>query len=446
MQSPSVFHPATRRARPRLPSGSVAARAARTRLIALAALVLLTPVAAHADASSVAGGSNTLTKEREAPRFYGLGFEYSIYDTSGLNKFNYTNTLDNYFFPSWSLGRVFFRGTRFSSLALGGRFVVTQPLAGYSDEFFTGTSGSGRLTPCSNLTPSANGSIDPTQVMRCPYNTTHRTDYSDIRLTLSNRAIYTIPKVGIAINPAFALLIPASEQSRVATLQASITPSLGASRSFLDGKISLGYSFSFTKYFYRNNTKVFDSTPGALNGTSTGDPTLNQSQGGVSAQDVQSNWANFLADPSRGNGSGRNNANFGLGHIFTLDLQPIDKLGFTFIYWINSAYDYPVSCASTVNGQPHDLCATGAAVAANSGSRTLETGVRDSQIFWVSANYQLLDWLALSASYITVSSVRKDDGSRRQPFISTNYDGLTTVSLGLSVTIEKAVARLQRAF
>jgi len=94
------------------------------------------------------------------------------------------------------------------------------------------------------------------------------------------------------------------------------------------------------------------------------------------------------------------------------------------------------------NGQDHNTYQTGMTVAGNSGSNILQVAHRDAQWFWLTASYQINDWLGASIALITISPQRKPDGSLRQPFISTDYNAFSQVSFGLTLSIEKAAAKL----
>ena len=93
------------------------------------------PVFAQATSARPGQGNAELAvteNKDEAPRFYGLHFDLSIFDGSGLNSVgeNYRNDLSFYFEPSWDVGKTFsaLRHTRWKTLQLAARFVVTANL------------------------------------------------------------------------------------------------------------------------------------------------------------------------------------------------------------------------------------------------------------------------------------------------------------------------------
>ena len=417
------------------------------RKLVLVATLVIAPFAsvAFADAPAVSNGpaSGSIAVASSGPvRFWGFGLDWSFWDDNTLNTASYRNDIANLFLPRWDIGEVAFRGTPFHSLSLGGRFVVTRALTGYDDTGYSGQNSGGPITPCSNLTPSANGTVDVTKVQRCNYgNNPDRTDYSDVLLSLSNPSIATIPKLGININPSITLTLPASAQSQLATLQAGLGFGLGLNRSFLGGKVNLAYVVGFTKYFHRYTTANYSngSTSNANGSLSTNNPNVDLSQ-------VASNDANFLADPGRDTSVGGYNSSYALRQIFLLSINPTERLGISALYIMSDAWAYPIdsSCLTTLNGQVQDLCAAGQQVAQGSGASIVTNGSahkRGQQIFWLTVGYQLLDWLNVNVAWYTGSLRTFDDGSPRQPFISTNYDAFTSVSLGATITLEKLAAK-----
>jgi hypothetical protein len=405
----------------------------------LPALVLFAaapPASADAPAPSGSSGTAAVELTKEAPtRFYGIGFDYYLADDSGLNSTNYNNDIGQYFLPSWSFGKVWFKGTRFNTMKLSGRFLLTRALSGYDEANYSQYSDNGYAVRCSNLTPSANGgTIDPSQVQRCQYSSNYRWDYSDIWLTLSNPKIYTVPYAKVDLNPSIRIILPTSLESRYQTLRLSLTGTLGLARSFLDGKIAIGYSFGFTKYFHQYTSPGVSQDGAPLQNTLVSQ--------GLSTSDIAPTNANFLNDPSHVGTIGGYNPNYSFMHIISADVSPIDKLTITGLYILIDAFAYAAPCSYSVNGVPYDLCSTGQAVAGNSGSNILYVGHKDQQVFWLTVSYQVTDYLGLSVAWINWAPQRKPDGSIRQPFISTDYDAFTTVSIGATVSLEKAAAKI----
>src|SRR3954463_15292840 len=140
----------------------------RYALACCALLVLLPARAARAQLANALTGTPTETEE---PSRHGVDLDLTLSDSSGLNAVgqNYRNELSVYLEPRWAAGRVLLpQAGRWSKLSLSARFVVTQALAGTSEEFFGSDVRSGPQGTCSNIVPSPDGAvIDPGQVRRC---------------------------------------------------------------------------------------------------------------------------------------------------------------------------------------------------------------------------------------------------------------------------------------
>ena len=88
---------------------------------------------------------------------------------------------------------------------------------------------------------------------------------SDLQLGVGSPSYLTIPVVGIDLGASFGMTFPLSKSSQYQTLMVALTPEISISRSFdvLAG-ISLGYSFSATKFFneYTTSENAADRYPG----------------------------------------------------------------------------------------------------------------------------------------------------------------------------------------
>jgi hypothetical protein len=87
----------------------------------------------------------------------------------------------------------------------------------------------------------------------------------------------------------------------------------------------------------------------------------------------------------------------------------------------------------------HDPCAATDRVA---GTPTLRVGPRRLHGVWLSAGYDINDWLNVSLSWITFAPRLKPDGSIRQPFIGTNHDSLTSINIGVGVSIDGVAKKI----
>ncbi len=399
-----------------------------SRHLVVAAALILAPAASRADSPAAAPAP---ARAGEPDRFHGLSFDYSVYDESGLNAVNYKNAVTQYFEPGWEVGRAFFAGTRWERLTLAGRFALTRALKSYDPANYASFSDGGYAVRCSKLAVAQNGTVDPTQVRRCQYSSDYRWDYGDVRLTLSNPDLISLP-LGIHFDPAVRAIVPVSLESRYATLVTSATALLGFSRAFLGDSLTASYTFGATKHFHRYTT-AGESQGGALPDALV--------TSGYGAADVQSTTANFLADPSRLGTLGDLNPSFGFLHYFEIDYSR-GRFNFSALYILIDTFSYAARCGpGQYGGVTTDPCANAGAVARGAnGVGAAGRAIRDEQVLWLTAGFQLEDWIALSLSWINWAPLRFADNSYRQPFISTNYDAFTTVNLGFTISATKAAA------
>ena len=76
------------------------------------------------------------------PRFYGFSFDLTTADGSGLNStgHNYRNDFVWYFEPSWNIGQMYLRNSRWRTLQLQARFSLTANVSGTDEANFSGNS------------------------------------------------------------------------------------------------------------------------------------------------------------------------------------------------------------------------------------------------------------------------------------------------------------------
>jgi hypothetical protein len=408
--------------------------------VALIGLLGVLKVASAQTPSSSPLPSASVEESVNKVPFYGFGFDFSMGDGTGLNGVghNYRNDLSFYFEPSWRIGARFIKTGPFKRLVLAGRFSVTRNLSGTDENAFNGNAnGSGPQGTCSKLTPSGNGGvIDPTQVGYCnPAANDRRTDYSDLWLTLRVPAIYTIPKIGVNINPSLRFIFPISAESRFSTLELAITPTLGLSKSLWHDRISLSYGLGVTKYFHRDKTAAIDPKTGTAS-TNGGNPYDGIQGVGLS---------NFYNDPSRAGEGGFNNTSVSVLNSFSAGFVINSKWSADLLYILIHPWAYSTACNVNVGGMEINTCQNGDLVASNSGSSLSHSGQKmPQQVLWASISYQPLDWLGLSLSWINQAPLQKPDGSYRQGIISTDYNAFTTVFLGTAVSVDKLVARVMK--
>ncbi|MSP59538.1 MAG: hypothetical protein EXR72_04200 [Myxococcales bacterium] len=398
-------------------------------------LLALVAVARPAAAQNAPAGSGPVGADASALRFYGFGADLYSWDSNSLNRYSYSNQLSMGITPRWSVGRLIAPKSRFGSFTISARFIMNRSFAGYDPSQFHANSDQGPAVPCSDLTPSAQGGkIDPNQVQRCQTGhdqSSYRWDFSDIWLTFSNPRLITIPVLKININPNALMILPSSKQSQYEGLKLGLIGTIGTNRVFLEGKIVLGYSFGVRKNFHDSTRPLADT---GYSGPTAENLQIVQGSRQFSPQDLSDNTFTL-------NGLGGNSQNYQLRHFFSVG-GGWKALSYSVLYIITNATQYDISCESTVNGQGHNLCDAGNAVGGYSGSGVTTAGKRDNHIFWVNLGYDVTDWLNLNLSYVNASPMRKADNSLRQPFISTNYDAFTSISVGFNISIDTVAEKL----
>ena len=418
-----------------------------TRLTRLLVATALVCIGVGARAQSLSGyntAASEVSKSNERPGslwLYGLTFDLTAGDSSGLNSVghNYRNDFVWYFEPAWNIGQMYLRDTRWRGLQLGARFALTANVSGTDEANFSGQSNASPAGTCPGTTINDNGSVDPGSVGYCnPNANKRRADYSDLWLTLRSPHVYTIPKIDVAVSPAFRVVLPTSLESQYQTLVMSITPTLAVSRTFWHDRIRLGYAFGFTKNFHRETSPELNPGSGGMATTEGG----NLSDGPFGA-----GLSNFYLDPSREGTIGGYNVSYSYIHTISGGIQISDKWSFDVLYLVIDSFTYDHSCATSnvsIDGVQYDTCTAGDRVAANSGATIARPSHRDSQVLWATIGYQPLDWLGISLAWINWAPLQRYDSSYRQGIISTNYDEFTTVQLAATVTIDKLAARYWR--
>ncbi len=381
--------------------------------------------------SSLPAGAAADTKapgkaKGQALAYGGFTIDYSISDSSTLNTLNYSNGLANYFEPAWAVGARYLKGTPFSKLSVSARVVLTDWLASYDPSTVTPGSDLGYAPRCSDIQQSSAGVTDPNSVQRCPTSANHRWLLDDTWLVLSDPGVYTIPGANIKVSPTVKLVLPTSLASQYATLRLTTGASVGLSRTFLGDKLKVGFTFGASKNFHGSTAPQLDSSGAPVsNGSVTGNYQLS---------DVTSDSADFYLDPSRQTPGGLN-ASWGMSEMLGLGYSPLKKLSFSALYVLLHSFSYDATasgCLVEAGGTMVDSCQNANDVAKSSNGVGTSGGVSisDTQVFWVTANYQLYPWVGISLAWITGSPLRHPDNSLRQPFISTDYNAFTQVSLG----------------
>jgi hypothetical protein len=405
----------------------------------------------NAGESTVTGGpANVLVAtpgatgkpEAEKPLYFnGFGMDVSLSDGSGLyaGEHLYQNTGALYLLPSWKAGELYFKNqAALKKLVVSGRFILSGEFAGTGPEYRTGNVPAGaQNTGCATLTPGNGGRLDTSNLPYCQTGSDRRADYSDIGLSVRD-TVYTVPGAEITITPGLGTAIPLSAESRAKGFITSLQPSVALGRSFLEKKLSAKYSFGFTKYFYSSNVPVY----GKIDGNGVNDaPGLRDSRNPQLGTSSVSNTGleQFATGP------GGFNPSFGVSHIFDVTVTPTEKFSVLVRYVLSDTFKQTApSC--TFNGGPGvgivDLCQNGKDVGGHSGAELLSRGNAGGQQFWVSADYQILDYLGAGVALITAGPQRKENGSWQQPFLTTDARNNSTVNFSLTLTTEALAAKL----
>jgi hypothetical protein len=370
----------------------------------------------------------SLNNPEDKPVFFkGVGLEIDIADSSGLNAVgeNYQNDWLMVFLPTWRAGAAFFKGNPYlEKLTVSGRFVVSGEFSGTNEAYRSGNfSANSFYQGCESGAPSTQGGVvDTTAVPYCQNGANRRADYSDISLRASD-TVYTIPKALVDVKVGAKLGIPISLESRNQGLILNMGAGPGLSRSFLNKKLHVAYDFSASKYFFKNSVGSIDYNPNGAVPDPNNPGLYNPS-------------ANTLAnDPRFTEGINGLVPSYAVSHAFTVGYDATDKLSFTALYWITDTFARTYdTCNVNLGGTVGtvNVCQTGQAVAQSSGATVLSRGDHGSQRFLVDATYAITDYLAIDLSLLTDGPQRHPDGSWQEPFIETNYNGYTSIALGLN--------------
>ena len=308
--------------------------------------------------------------------------------------------------------------------------MLTDDLAGFDPSAINPDSNHGEAQPCSNLQTTQQGTVNVSDstVKRCSYPQTYRPLPGDLSFSISNPGIYKIPVLGASrINPSIQrVVVPLSYQSQYATLITSLQGAVGFSRSFFHDKFSIGYSFGATKYFDRSNSPVAQASAPPLTGFAANNY-------GANSAEVTQNNAAFYASDANVSSLGFNSS-YSFSHVFSIGYNPIKRLSFSLLYILSDSFSYGAPCGvQDIEGVSTNPCANANTVAGGKGTTSVD--IHDSQIFWLSANYQFTSWVGVSLAWVNASPLRTAANITYQPFISTNYDAYTNITLGATFSL-----------
>ena len=446
-------------AAPAVNAAPAAAPAAATPAAAPAAAPTATPVAdvpaapapVTSDAAPVGATSGVTAKAPDAESqhetkiddkpliFSGFGIDATLGDSSGLyaGQEAYQNDWALYLAPSWRAGEKFFKNQpMLKRLVVSARWALQGEFAGTQEQFFTGSVNPNQsYQNCDSSAPSGTGGVVSTASSAVPYcqgSGDRRLDYSDIGLKVSDN-LYTVPVALIEVKGSLGSALPVSAESQATGFITSLQPGVGLSRSFFNKKLTIDYTFGYTKYFYSRDVPVGDST---VEQTSIpGNPAL----GSTGISSTNNALDQFAV------GQGGFSPSYGIADAFSVTYAPNEKFSFLVRYVIADTFERAApSCTFNYGGAVGtvDLCGDDAAVAANSGASVLQHGDHGVQQFWITADYQALEYLDVGASLITVSPQRQQNGTWQQPFLTTDYRNYSSFNLSVTLTTEALAAKL----
>lgn len=410
-------------------------RSARPRLCLMLAVLAGTLAAGQRARAQVTETITGSVRKNQDLRYGGVGMDVTLANGSGLNTVgqNYRNDLSLRFEPRWEVGRRFFsQSPVWSKLNLSGRFTLTRALSGTDAASFGPNVNGQPITPCSDVTPSANGGvINPDQVQRCnPASNDRRIGYSDVWISASLPRYAKIPKLGLELSSSVRVILPTSLESRYDSLRMGMTAASSLGRGFFSDRVRISYGLGLTKNLHAYTTPGL-SPSGSSAAEQGGNPYSGPTGTSIS---------NLYNDPSRVGGDNFNTSWSVLNSLSAM-YKINDKWSIDALYWFVDGFTYGHPCVSTVAGQVVDTCSTGDAVAAGSGADLTRVGHRKSQIFWSSVNYSFNKWLGFSLAWINWAPRLKPDSSYRQGFISTDYNAFTTVMFGATISVDELAAR-----
>ncbi|MBN2722689.1 MAG: hypothetical protein JXR95_01315 [Deltaproteobacteria bacterium] len=387
-------------------------------------LLFATTVSANPQSGSSIPGSEdksdvTIKKSASKDALHGLIFRLGLGSNHRLNlEPENAEWVSSYHFTlGYRLGKELFGKGFFKPLTVSANFSLSNELVGndpryrtayFSDSSLYTSSMSSLALVDSVYTPKESDSTP-----RIVSGAMKRPDYSDVVINLSHPSIYTIPVAKIGISGSFSATVPTSLTSRNVGLKTKLDYSIGFSRSFKIGSMSLGleYGFGFTQYFYDYETASINSND---------DPV----------------YVNGIAyDPLTYDGVSRN-TEFAFTNMLGVSFSPIKKLSVNASYGLLTMRSYNFSnCEyTTPDGMIINVCDTTTAVRTyDDGGR----GRRDYQMFSLGASYKLLDYLSLSLTLNTFTPQLKPSTEEyQQPFLSFDRNNYSSVMFKVSYSFD----------
>lgn len=362
----------------------------------------------------------TAKKEVKKDALKGLTFSIGLGSTHRMNlEPENAQWVSSYQFNlGYKLGQELFGKGWMKPVSLSGSFSLSNELMGndprYRSPYFSSTGLYTADMSTLALYDSVYTRTESANTPRVVSGAQKRPDYSDVVLTLVQPAIFKIPGAKIDISGSFAVTIPTSLTSRNTGLKTKLDYSLGFSRTFKFGSMSLGieYGFGFTHYLFDYETASYESLdqPIYVNGSEIDGYAVNQ--------------------------SAVRNTEFGFTNSLSVMFSPMKNLSFSAMYGILTmrTYNYSDCNYTTPDGLVVNVCDTTNDVRGyDDGGR----GRRDYQMFSLGASYKVLDYLSLSLTLSTFTPQLKPNTEEyQQPFLSLNRNNYSSVMFKVSYSFD----------
>jgi len=355
----------------------------------------------------------------------------ALTDRSGVNfePESYQNTLTAGFGVRWAAGEVLWQGSYFEPLSISLSLDAIGEITGYGGQFRTDGADAGGGEPTTlgrtrNVTPPdpdcyrADGQV--LDASRCFPRTLEgapkRLEYSDLTLTAAHDRLYRIPEAEVDISANTQFLFPTSLRSRNSDLRLRTAVGFGLSRTFFNDRLGLSYGFSFTKNFYRFETRTVADRDDPIE---------------FNGQDIS--LAENAGENNSLNTSFAITNSFGLSYSFPHDLAAATSYALTDT-WTHDLSDGESCMFEFAPGQFENVCDNTAEIGDIDEGRALKV----NQVFTAGVSWAAREWLSLALGMTSASPLRKPDSrDLNNPFVHGNRNGYTTVSLGAIVTLDK---------
>jgi hypothetical protein len=387
-----------------------------------------------------------LDRIRKPVHIWGIDANLSISEDSGINALNYSNDLAFFLDATWTPARAIPSlrdDPNFSRLQLKASWGVIQYLTGFSSAAVIPDNSHGEPTTCSNLTPNSQALVlvSDQSVQRCNYPNTYRPLVRNLDVSVSVPNVYEIPRAKISLAPALHVIVPLSLQSQYATLVTAVQAVMGFSRSFLYDSLTLSYAIAGTRYFNQYKNPQVQTVGPDLSGAVAP---------GYSASEVAANNASFYSATANQTSPGGFNAEWAMSNSISLSYQATTWLAVQASYTLSSSFSYVGACPNVNVGVVTNPCANANAVAQSTAINpnynvASQLGwvqgiagrdITDSQIFRLGLTANITEWAGLDLTWVNFSPLRTAANIVYNPFISTDYNAFTYISLGLNVNLQ----------